>query len=91
MRTAVDDGTKDEIKDSEFNISALDIRVGQIIKAWPHESADKLYCEEINPGEDKLRLIASGLRPFYSLEEMQNQRVLVLCNLKSRNLVCTVL
>lgn len=68
-----------------------DIRVGQIIKAWPHESADKLYCEEINPGEDKLRLIASGLRPFYSLEEMQNQRVLVLCNLKSRNLVCTVL
>jgi len=86
--SVVQDRTKDETtKESEFTISALDIRVGQIIKAWPHESAEKLYCEEINLGEDKPRLIASGLRPFYSLEEMQNQRVLVLCNLKSRNLV----
>lgn len=81
------DANKDG-NDSDFNISALDIRVGQIMKVWPHESADKLFCEEINVGEDQPRSIASGLRPFYSLEEMQNQRVLVLTNLKARNLVC---
>jgi len=71
----------------EYNISSLDIRVGRIIRAWEHESAEKLYCEEIDVGEDKPRNIASGLRPFYKLEEMQDRRVLVLCNLKARNLV----
>jgi len=71
----------------EYNISSLDIRVGRIIRAWEHESAEKLYCEEIDVGEDKPRNIASGLRPFYKVEEMQDRRVLVLCNLKARNLV----
>lgn len=68
-------------------ITKLDIRVGQIVKVWKHETADKLYCEEIDVGEDAPRQIASGLVYHYSLEEMQNRRILVLCNLKPRNLV----
>jgi methionine--tRNA ligase beta chain len=73
--------------DSEFDISALDIRVGQIIKVWPHPEAEKLYCEEIDVGEAQPRQIASGLRPFYETSELENRRVIVLCNLKKRNLV----
>lgn len=38
-------------------------------------------------GEDEPRQIASGLVHHYSLEEMQGRRILVLCNLKARNLV----
>lgn len=72
---------------AELNISALDIRVGKILKVWNHESADKLYCEEIDVGEATPRKIASGLRPFYKLEDMDQQMVLVLCNLKARSLV----
>ena len=72
---------------AELTIAALDIRVGKILKAWNHEEAEKLYCEEVDVGEDKPRQIASGLRPFYNLEEMQGRTVLVLCNLKARNLV----
>lgn len=72
--------------DDEYDISALDIRVGKIIKVWNHESADKLYCEEIDLGTER-RQIASGLRPFYTLQEMDQQLVLVLCNLKPRSLV----
>uniref|UniRef100_A0A7S4N203 tRNA-binding domain-containing protein n=1 Tax=Odontella aurita TaxID=265563 RepID=A0A7S4N203_9STRA len=73
---------------AELDISALDIRVGRIIKAWEHEEAEKLYCEEVDVGEESgPRKIASGLRHFYKLEEMQDRRVLVLCNLKARNLV----
>ncbi|ETP48441.1 methionine-tRNA ligase, beta subunit [Phytophthora nicotianae P10297] len=68
-------------------ITKLDIRVGKIVKVWKHETADKLYCEEIDVGEDEPRHIASGLVYHYSLEEMQDRRVLVLCNLKPRNLV----
>jgi aminoacyl tRNA synthase complex-interacting multifunctional protein 1 len=73
--------------DSEFDVSALDIRVGQIIKVWPHPESEKLYCEEIDVGEAQPRQIASGLRPFYETSELENRRVIVLCNLKKRNLV----
>jgi glutamyl-tRNA synthetase len=68
-------------------ITALDIRVGEIVNVWEHPEADKLYCEEINVGEDQPRSIASGLRPYLSKEEMLGRRVLVLCNLKERKLV----
>lgn len=68
------------------NVSALDIRVGRIVKVWEHESSDKLYCEEVDVGECEPRKIASGLRSFYRLDEMQDRTVLVLCNLKARNL-----
>jgi aminoacyl tRNA synthase complex-interacting multifunctional protein 1 len=68
-------------------ISALDIRVGKITKVWEHPEADKLYCEEIDVGEDEPRTIASGLRPYLKPEDMEGRLVLVLCNLKERKLV----
>ena len=71
----------------ELDISALDIRVGVIKKVWEHPEADKLFCEEIDVGEDKVRSIASGLRPFYKAEQMLNQKVMVLCNLKARTML----
>ena len=72
---------------AEIDISRLDIRVGVITKAWEHEEADKLFCEEIDIGEDTPRQIASGLRDHYKVEDLEGQRVLVLSNLKSRKLV----
>jgi methionyl-tRNA synthetase len=72
---------------AEIDISRLDIRVGVITKAWEHEEADKLFCEEIDIGEDSPRQIGSGLREHYAVEDLEGQRVLVLSNLKSRKLV----
>lgn len=82
------EGSEENIP-SDVDISALEIRVGYIVKVWKHEAAEKLYCEEIDVGPEAggIRKIASGLRPFYSLESLQDLRVLVLCNLKARNLV----
>ena len=68
-------------------ITALDIRVGRIIKVWEHEEADKLFCEEIDVGEDEPRQVASGLRPYMNAEDMEGRKVLVLCNLKERKMV----
>ena len=68
-------------------ISALDIRVGRITKIWEHPEADKLYCEEIDVGEDEPRQVASGLRPYLNPDDMDGRLVLVLCNLKERKLV----
>ncbi|KDO33995.1 hypothetical protein SPRG_01269, partial [Saprolegnia parasitica CBS 223.65] len=73
--------------DDQPEITKLDIRVGKITKVWKHETADKLYCEEIDVGEGEPRLIASGLVKHYSLEQMQGRMLLVMCNLKPRSLV----
>mmetsp|Transcript_37683 Transcript_37683/g.91665 ORF Transcript_37683/g.91665 Transcript_37683/m.91665 type:complete len:284 (+) Transcript_37683:84-935(+) len=72
----------------DMDISKLDIRVGVINKAWEHEEADKLFCEEIDIGEESgARQIASGLRAHYSADHLKGRKVLVLANLKKRKLV----
>lgn len=72
----------------EIDIARLDIRVGVITKAFAHEEADTLICEEIDIGEESgPRQIASGLRDHYNVEDLEGQRVLVLSNLKTRKLV----
>ena len=68
-------------------ICKLEFKVGVITKVWEHPMADKLYCEEIDVGEESPRQIASGLRPHFTLEEMMGQRLLVVSNLKAKNLV----
>ena len=68
-------------------ITALDIIVGRLTKVWEHPDADKLYCEEIDVGEDSPRQVASGLRPYMSAEDMEGRLVLVLCNLKARKML----
>ena len=64
----------------------VDIRVGQITKVWEHENSDKLFCEEIDIGEGKPRQVASGLRQYYKLDDLQDRKVLVVCNLKKARL-----
>ncbi|KAI3988539.1 hypothetical protein MKX01_026353 [Papaver californicum] len=72
-------GAADEIK---IAISRLDIRVGLITKAMRHPDADSLYVEEIDVGEAAPRTVVSGLVKFIPLEEMENRKVCVVCNLK---------
>ena len=74
--------------EDQAEFTKIDIRVGQIVKVWYHEEADKLFCEEIDVGEESgPRQIASGLRGHYTLEEMQDKKVLVVCNLKASKIV----
>jgi aminoacyl tRNA synthase complex-interacting multifunctional protein 1 len=73
--------------DEPISINSIDLRVGVIVGVTKHETADKLYCEEIDVGEEEPRAIASGLVPHYTLEEMQGRRIIVICNLVPRKLV----
>lgn len=74
--------TKQKAPEVEISISRLDIRVGQIKKVQKHPDADSLYVEEIDIGEESTRTVVSGLVNYIPLEEMQNRKVCVLCNLK---------
>jgi len=69
-----------------MDISRLDIRVGKILSVKKHESADSLYVEQIDIGEDKPRQVVSGLVKYVPIEEMQDREVVLLCNLKAANL-----
>lgn len=52
-----------------------------------HPDADSLYVEQIDLGEaEGPRTIVSGLRKYISLEDLQGRPVLVLANLKPRNM-----
>lgn len=78
-------GAGNDSNQPEF--TKMEIRVGQITKVWLHPNADKLFCEEIDVGEETPRQIASGLRGHYELDQLQNQKVLVVCNLKASKII----
>jgi aminoacyl tRNA synthase complex-interacting multifunctional protein 1 len=73
--------------EEELTVNSIDLRVGIIRKVSKHPTAEKLYCEEIDIGEEAPREIASGLVPYYTLAQMQDRKLIVVCNLKPRNLV----
>jgi methionine--tRNA ligase beta chain len=68
------------------DVTRLRIIVGRLNKVWPHPDADKLWCEEVDCGEESgPRQIASGLREYYKTSaDMEGKLVLVLANLKPR-------
>ena len=79
-----DTGTSmSKIKDAG---NLLDIRVGRVIKAWRHEEADSLYVEQMDVGEAEPRMICSGLVKYIPLDHLQQRNVVVLANLKPRNM-----
>jgi len=69
------------------DVARVDLRVGHIVRAWPHPSLEKLWCEEIDVGDASgPRTVASGLRAHYTQEQMTGRKVIVVCNLKPRTM-----
>lgn len=73
-------------KDLPIDISRLDLRVGLIKNAWKHPDAESLYVEEIDVGEAEPRTVVSGLVKYIPEADMQNRRVILVCNLKPANM-----
>lgn len=63
-----------------------DFRVGKIVECKPHPDSDKLYVEQIDLGEGRLRTIGSGLQKHIPLEQMTQGLCVVWANLKPRKL-----
>jgi len=72
----------------------IDLRVGHILKAEQHPNADSLYVSTIAVGDapgtentseyegQVCRTVCSGLNGLIPLEEMQNRKIVAVCNLK---------
>lgn len=65
-------------------LSRLEILVGTVISAAPHDDADSLYVSQVSCGGDGPRTIVSGLVKYVGLDELVGRRVLVAANLKPR-------
>jgi len=68
--------------DAPPNPGMIDLRVGFIQKVEKHPDADSLYVSHIDVGEEKVRIVCSGLVKYIPLEEMQKRLVVCVCNLK---------
>ena len=62
------------------------LKVGRLAKVWEHPDSTKLWCEEVELGEEKPRQVASGLREHFTKEQMLGRLVVVVCNLKPAKL-----
>lgn len=74
---------KEEITIDDFG--RLEFRVGEIIECKAVEKSKKLLCSQVRIGNETKQIV-SGIRKYYSPEEMVGKKVMVVCNLKPARL-----
>lgn len=67
-------------------ICKIDIRVGHIRSVSQHPNADGLYMEEVDFGEERSRIILSGLAKCLPMEALNDKLAVFVTNLKAANL-----
>ncbi len=75
---------KDLITYEDF--SKLDIRMAKVLTAEPIEGADKLLKLTLDVGELGERTVASGIKQWYTPENLVGKTVVYLANLQPRML-----
>ena len=73
-------------EDNLHPMSKVDIRVGKVVNIEPNPEGKFLYNEEIDIGNGEIRKIASGLREHVDINDLKDSLVIVIVNLKKRNL-----
>ncbi len=82
-QSVVDIEPKAEITFEDFE--KLQFQVGEIIACEAVEKSKKLLCSQVKIGS-QVKQIVSGIRKYYSPEEMVGKKVMVLVNLKPAKL-----
>lgn len=67
------------------DFAKIQLKVGKILECENHPKADRLLVFKIDLG-DEVRTIVSGIRKFYSKEDLIGKKVIVVANLKPVNL-----
>lgn len=79
----IDIEAKPEVTFDEF--MKMQFQVGEIISCEAVEKSKKLLCSQVRVGSE-VKQIVSGIRKYYSPEEMVGKKVMVLVNLKPAKL-----
>ena len=72
----------------EFNDwEKIDLRVAEIIKVKEIEGADKLYKLSVDVGSEiGERTLCAGIKQYYSKEELEGKKIIIIVNLAPRKL-----
>ena len=70
---------------SHEEFQKLDLQVATILKVEAVEDADKLFRVTVELGDEQ-RVIVSGLREYYSSEDLTGKKVILLANLESKKI-----
>ena len=81
--SVIDIPTKEEISYDDF--MNMQFQVGEIIACEAVAKSKKLLCSQVRVGS-QVKQIVSGIRKYYSPEEMVGKKVMVLVNLKPAKL-----
>ena len=79
----IDIDAKEEISYDQF--MGMQFQVGQIISCEPVKKSKKLLCSQVKIGS-QVKQIVSGIKKYYTPEEMVGKKVMVLVNLKPAKL-----
>lgn len=82
-QTVIDLEPKAEITFDDFE--KMQFQVGEIIECKAVEKSKKLLCSQVRIGS-QVKQIVSGIRKYYTPEEMVGKKVMVLVNLKPAKL-----
>ena len=82
-KDVIDIEEKPEITFDDF--MKMQFQVGEIISCQAVEKSKKLLCSQVRVGSE-VKQIVSGIRKYYSPEEMVGKKVMVLVNLKPAKL-----
>jgi methionyl-tRNA synthetase len=64
----------------------VELRTGTIASVEDHPNADKLYVVKIDDGSENGRTVCAGLKPYYTIDEMNGKQVVFVANLEPRKL-----
>lgn len=67
-------------------LSKVELRVGLIKEANPVEGADKLLFVKVDLGEKGIKNVFAGIKASYTAEELVGKKVVVVANLKPRQM-----
>lgn len=79
-------GEQEDISDPLDAWKKIQLKVGEIKSVELHPSAERLYVEKIDCGEEEARTIVSGIVKYYAPEELVGKKVLVVANLAAADL-----
>lgn len=63
----------------------LDLRTGEVIETEEIDNADKLYKIKVDLGTET-RILVAGLRKYFTKEELEGKKCIVLTNLEPRKI-----
>ena len=76
---------KSDINSPKFSFKDLNLKIGKIVEVQKVQNSNKLYVLKVDV-KDEIRQIVSGLQKIYSIDELNDRKVVTILNLKKAKL-----